>query len=61
MPPVGRGLSSSSSSIKGLEVNVRVLLIRPADHTKAGEGVRSRDPFPHTGIGNHLGDLVKWA
>lgn len=47
-PLVVRELSSSSPSIKDLEVTVRVLLIRSADHTKAGELVHSRDPVPHS-------------
>lgn len=47
-PLVVRGLSSSSPSIKYLEVTVRVLPIRSADHTKAGELVHSRDPVPHS-------------
>jgi len=60
-PLTGRGLSSSSPSIKDLEVNARVLMTRPADHTKAGEQLHSRDPVPHTVIQSHLGHLTNWA
>lgn len=47
-PLVVRGVCSSSPFIKDLEVTVRVLPIRPADHTKAGELVCRRDQVPHS-------------
>lgn len=57
---VVRGLTGSSPSLKDLEVTVRVLLIRPADHTKAGGLVHCRDPVPHSHM-EPSGSPGKWG
>lgn len=57
-PLVVRGLSSSSPSIKDLEVTVRVLLIRSADHNK---GWSIEETQSHTVIQSQLSHLANRA